>query len=102
VILNAIEAVGRSGHVTISFLRKPQTCTVAVEDNGPGIPPTLQQKILQPFFTTKARGTGLGLAIVTRRLEEIGGSLQIDSPILEDRGSRFRVILPLAPKENTP
>jgi signal transduction histidine kinase len=72
---------------------------VAVEDDGPGIPPTLQEKILTPFFTTKARGTGLGLAIVVRRLEEIGGELKIDSPIQEERGSRFRVILPLVPKE---
>ena len=52
-----------------------------------------------PFFTTKARGTGLGLAIVSRRLEELGGELQIESPIREARGSRFRVILPLVSKE---
>ena len=101
VILNAIEAVARSGHVSVSFSRNTRTCTVEVEDDGPGIPRDLQQKILEPFFTTKARGTGLGLAIVVRRLEEIGGSLEIDSPIREERGSRFRVILPLAPKGGT-
>jgi signal transduction histidine kinase len=70
-----------------------------VEDDGVGIPPALKEKILQPFFTTKARGTGLGLAIVTRRLEEIGGTLTVYSPIREERGSRFRALLPLAAKD---
>jgi len=99
--LNAIEAVGRGGSVRLGLDRDPQACTVAVEDDGPGIPAAMKEKILRPFFTTKARGTGLGLAIVVRRLEEIGGRLEIDSPIHEDRGSRFRVILPLAPKDST-
>jgi signal transduction histidine kinase len=101
VVLNAIEAVGRGGSVRLGLHCEQRACTVAVEDDGPGIPAALKEKILQPFFTTKARGTGLGLAIVVRRLEEIGGKLEIDSPIREDRGSRFRVILPLASKEKT-
>jgi signal transduction histidine kinase len=99
VVLNAIEAVGRGGNVHLGLHCEQQACTVAVEDDGPGIPDAMREKILRPFFTTKARGTGLGLAIVVRRLEEIGGRLEIDSPIREDRGSRFRVILPLVPKE---
>ena len=100
VVLNAIEAVGQGGYVCVQLHCENGKCTVAVEDDGPGIPAALKDKILAPFFTTKARGTGLGLAIVARRLEEIGGELQVDSPIREQRGSRFRVILPLAPKEN--
>lgn len=99
VILNAIEASDRSGHVAIGFHCEPLTCTVAVEDDGPGLSLALREKILQPFFTTKARGTGLGLAIVTRRLEDLGGRLKIESPIRNERGSRFSVTLPLAAKE---
>jgi signal transduction histidine kinase len=99
VVLNAIEAVSRGGKVHLGLHSEQQACTVAVEDDGPGIPDAMKEKILRPFFTTKARGTGLGLAIVVRRLEEIGGRLEIDSPISEGRGSRFRVILPLVPKE---
>ncbi|HXY00342.1 MAG TPA: ATP-binding protein [Candidatus Limnocylindrales bacterium] len=102
VVLNAIEAIGRGGRISLGFHCELQTCTVSIEDDGPGIPPALKEKILQPFFTTKARGTGLGLAIVMRRLEEIGGKMEIDSPIRGERGSRFRVILPLGPKEATP
>jgi len=102
VVLNAIEAAGRGGRVSLAFHCDPQVCNITVEDDGPGIPAGLKEKIVQPFFTTKARGTGLGLAIVMRRLEEIGGKLEIDSPIRGARGSRFRVKLPLSPKEDTP
>jgi signal transduction histidine kinase len=100
VVLNAIEAAGHGGCVHVRLHDANASCTVVVEDDGPGIPSADKEKILKPFFTTKARGTGLGLAIVVRRLEEIGGELQVDSPIREERGSRFRVILPLVSKEN--
>ncbi len=65
---------------------------------APGFHRSLKEKILQPFFTTKPRGTGLGLAIVARRLEEIGGALRVESPMQEQRGSRFTASLPLAKK----
>ena len=102
VLLNAIEATGEGGHVRVAAHWGNGECTVSVEDDGPGIAASLKEKIVRPFFTTKARGTGLGLAIVSRRLEEIGGKLEIDSPIRDKRGSRFRVILPIAGKESKP
>jgi signal transduction histidine kinase len=100
LVLNALEATSRGGHVLVSLGMHDGHCSVSVSDDGAGIPPTLKEKILQPFFTTKARGTGLGLAIVSRRLEEIGGILNVDSPIREVHGSRFRVLLPLAAKDS--
>jgi signal transduction histidine kinase len=100
VVLNAIEAASRAGRVNVAFASEPpRFCTVAVEDDGEGVAPGLREKILQPFFTTKPRGTGLGLAIVARRLEEIGGRLEIDSPVIDGHGTRFRLEFPLAPKE---
>jgi len=96
VVLNAIEAVAPSGRVCVAFQCQTKYCTVEVEDNGPGIAPELRDKIAQPFFTTKPRGTGLGLAIVVRRLEEIGGSLEIESPVRDRRGSRFLLSFPTA------
>jgi len=98
VVLNAIEAASQSGLVCIAVRCDAKRCTVAVEDDGPGIAAELREKILQPFFTTKPRGTGLGLAIVARRLEEIGGSLEIDSPVADGHGTRFRLEFLLAPK----
>ena len=94
VMLNAIEAVGRSGRVSVGFRCQAGNCTVAVEDDGPGIAPELREKIVQPFFTTKSRGTGLGLAIVARRLEEIGGGLEIESPVKDGHGTRFDLTFP--------
>jgi len=99
LMLNALEATSRGGHVLVSLGAQDGHCSASVADDGAGIPAALKEKILQPFFTTKARGTGLGLAIVSRRLEEIGGTLKVDSPIREQRGSRFRALLPLAAKD---
>jgi len=66
-----------------------------VTDNGPGIPAEIQQRVFEPFYSTKSRGTGLGLAIVQRRVVEIGGSVELLSPAVGDRGTRFRLQIPL-------
>jgi len=102
LLLNAVEAAPSGGHVSLELASRNGHCWVSVQDDGSGVPPALKEKILQPFFTTKARGTGLGLTIVARRVEEIGGKLEVESPIREDRGSRFSVTLPLATKETQP
>jgi len=72
---------------------------VLVEDEGPGIPPTLREKILQPFFTTKSQGTGLGLAIVARRVAEFGGKVDWEGPVKDGHGTRFKVTLPVETKK---
>ncbi len=102
LLLNALEAAPSGGHVCLSLAAQDGHCRVSVEDDGAGVPAALKEKILQPFFTTKARGTGLGLAIVARRVEEMGGKLEVESPIRGERGSRFSVTLPLAAKERQP
>ncbi|TVQ00286.1 MAG: sensor histidine kinase, partial [Balneolaceae bacterium] len=55
--------------------------TIEIEDNGPGIPDEIKDKILQPFFTTKkgTQGTGLGLSINNDIVKAHGGSLDIQS-----------------------
>ena len=68
---------------------------ITVEDNGPGVPDELRDKILRPFFTTKASGvgTGLGLPICARIIAAHGGHLDIErSEALG--GARFVVWLP--------
>ncbi|HLW78192.1 MAG TPA: ATP-binding protein [Terriglobia bacterium] len=67
-----------------------------VADQGPGVPADLKAHIFQPFFTTRAGGTGLGLAIVTRRVQEIGGSVECISPVAPGGGTRFLVRFPAA------
>ncbi len=68
---------------------------LVVEDDGPGIPLDLQAKVLLPFFTTRQRGTGLGLAIVKRNVEQMGGSISLESPARDGHGTRFLMHLPL-------
>ncbi len=95
LLVNGLEAATRGGHVSVSAAPQDGACILAVEDDGPGIPATLREKILQPFFTTKSQGTGLGLAIVARRVAEFGGKVDWESPVRDGRGTRFRVTLPL-------
>jgi len=95
LVVNALEATPRGGHVTVSAALENGKCSVQVEDDGPGIPAALREKILQPFFTTKSQGTGLGLAIVVRRAAEFGGEVDWESPVKNGHGTRFKVTLPL-------
>ncbi len=94
LLVNALEATNRGGHVSVSAAAGEGACLLMVEDDGPGIPATLREKILQPFFTTKSQGTGLGLAIVARRVAEFGGKVDWESPVKDGRGTRFQVTLP--------
>jgi signal transduction histidine kinase len=96
LVVNALEATPRGGHVIVSAASHDGACILAVEDDGPGIPAALREKILQPFFTTKSQGTGLGLAIVARRVAEFGGKVDWESPVRDGRGTRFHVTLPIA------
>jgi signal transduction histidine kinase len=96
LLVNALEAAPRGGHVNIYMKKDSTGCVLVVEDDGPGIPAAAREKILQPFFTTKSQGTGLGLAIVARRVTEAGGRLGWVNPASDGKGTRFEVILPLA------
>jgi signal transduction histidine kinase len=68
---------------------------VIVEDNGPGVPSELKDRVFAPYFTTKQTkgGTGLGLAIVHRIVSDHGGRITISDA--RDRGARFTIELPL-------
>ncbi len=67
---------------------------VTVKDTGPGIPPELLEKVMEPFFTTKpvGRGTGLGLSLCFKIVEDHGGMLEIKSQV--GMGTEVKVLLP--------
>jgi two-component system NtrC family sensor kinase len=69
---------------------------VTVKDTGPGIPPEILDKVMEPFFTTKpvGRGTGLGLSLCFKIVEDHGGVLEIRSQV--GVGTEVRVLLPAA------
>ena len=96
LVVNALEATPSGGRVSVSAVEESGNICVLVEDDGPGIPSALREKILQPFFTTKSRGTGLGLAIVARRVAEFSGKVDWESPVKDGRGTQFKVTLPIA------
>jgi len=94
LVVNALEATPCGGRVQVGAVAENGFCALSVEDNGAGISPDAREKLLQPFFTTKTQGTGLGLAIVARRVAEVGGRLDWESPASGGRGTRFRIVLP--------
>ena len=70
---------------------------VIVEDQGHGIPEELRDALFEPFVTSKppGRGTGLGLALVYSIIKEHLGSIQVESPVAEQGGTRFIIQLPM-------
>ena len=65
---------------------------VRVDDNGPGIPAGVRERVFDPFYTTKADGTGIGLNISHRIITDHGGRLEVEESELG--GASFRILLP--------
>jgi two-component system sensor histidine kinase HydH len=76
VVINAIQAVERKGRVEVSASVADGRISVAVSDNGPGIPPERLASIFDPYFTTKTEGSGLGLWIAQQIVTAHGGTLE--------------------------
>ncbi|HVN82661.1 MAG TPA: ATP-binding protein [Terriglobia bacterium] len=120
ILMNALQAVGDSGTVSISCgpstlyhknSRYPRGKTaetnltlqvnlapyawIKISDDGCGIPEEVLGKIFYPFFTTKERGSGIGLAIAQKIIDSHRGSIDVESEI--GRGTTFTIKLPLLP-----
>lgn len=98
IVVNACEAMENGGSIVIReemAFAEPlgRVVVIRLTDNGPGIPDSLREKVLQPFFSTKEEGTGLGLSIVARIVEEHGGWLDLTSK--EGEGATFIITLPI-------
>lgn len=100
LILNAADAMQPQGKGCLTVGTRcavEQSAVVGfVEDTGPGIPRHLQDRIFQPYFTTKTegKGTGLGLAMVRSFVEAHGGTVRLRSS--EGQGAVFEFILPIS------
>lgn len=90
VVRNAVEAMVEANSdqrtLRLSVLRQPRRgpgsariehVVLRIEDSGPGIPPGIEDRIFNPFFTTRSTGTGLGLAMVHRVVEAHGGHIAL-------------------------
>ena len=94
LLLNAAEATGKEGLVTISTYSKNDQIVVEIQDNGKGIPLEILDQIFNPFFSTKAGGTGLGLTHVQQIINEHHGEIVVSSRINE--GTTFIITFPKA------
>jgi two-component system NtrC family sensor kinase len=97
LVVNAIQAMGKGGRLRITSTEKNGGVELAVADDGPGIPESIQATIFEPFFTTKpeGQGTGLGLSTVLMVVERHNG--RIDFTTKAGTGTTFRIHLPAAP-----
>lgn len=93
LVINAVHAMPGGGEIRISGKSDDLFVEVMFWDKGGGIPSNIQEKIFNPFFTTKEEGTGLGLAIAYNIIKSHGGKLFFNSE--EGRGTVFTVRLPI-------
>jgi two-component system sensor histidine kinase HydH len=93
LVINAVQAVERNGLVEVSTAHVGDAISVAIRDNGPGIPPEKVASIFEPYFTTKPEGSGLGLWIAQQIVTAHGGTLRAENR--PERGAVFTVLLPL-------
>jgi signal transduction histidine kinase len=102
LVLNAIDATDRAGHVELSVARTDAGVEVSVRDDGCGIGAEDATRLFQPYFTTKKHGTGLGLFVTRKLVDEHGGTVTCEST--PGTGTVFRVALPLSaidPRDGT-
>ncbi|HEY1377934.1 MAG TPA: ATP-binding protein, partial [Gemmataceae bacterium] len=92
LVLNAIDATGKGGHVELGAAVEATGVRVWVRDDGPGIAAEHQPRLFQPYFTTKRHGTGLGLFMAHKLLAEHGGTIECESAA--GAGTTFTVRLP--------
>ena len=82
LVHNALDAIDEKGQVDVRIINSPDKSgrlTLEIQDNGAGISKEDIKKVFEPFYSTKASGSGLGLAISKQLLEQMGGTILIES-----------------------
>jgi len=94
LFVNAVEAMGEGGLLTVIVESFDDRVELAVSDTGPGIPPEVLHDIFEPFFSTKdsGNGVGLGLSVVYGIVQRHHGTIDVDTEV--GRGTTFRIRLP--------
>ncbi|MGD8519287.1 MAG: ATP-binding protein, partial [Anaerolineae bacterium] len=95
LVLNAVEAMPRGGHlrVSTSVTGQPQGVRIRFADTGVGIAPDTLPQIFEPFHSTRREGLGLGLYISKKVIDDHGGQIEVESQVGE--GTTFTVWLPV-------
>jgi two-component system NtrC family sensor kinase len=94
LVRNAREVLTKGGEVVLRVGREEDAVTIAVEDDGPGVPDDVRNTIFDPFYTSKRHGTGLGLAVTRSIVEAHSGTIRCEPR--DGGGTRFTISLPIA------
>ncbi|MDB5351602.1 MAG: signal transduction histidine kinase [Planctomycetota bacterium] len=92
--LNALHAMPDGGELILATRREGDQAVLEVTDTGCGIPPDVQSRVFDAFYSTRPGGNGLGLPTVRRIVEAHGGTISLESEI--GKGTKFTLRLPLA------
>ena len=92
LVINALQAAPKGGHVTVRTAAQASGVIVTFADDGAGIDVEHQDRIFEPYFTTKSEGSGLGLWITQQIVHAHGGTLRVESA--PAKGATFILMLP--------
>jgi two-component system cell cycle sensor histidine kinase/response regulator CckA len=92
--MNARDAVGERGEVSVTLSRSDEGVLLEVRDNGVGMDEAMQARLFEPFYTTKVGHSGVGLAAVYGIVERAHGRVEVQSAV--GHGTAFRITLPPA------
>ncbi|MGF1509857.1 MAG: PAS domain-containing sensor histidine kinase [Myxococcota bacterium] len=76
IMNNGAQAMHGGGEIQVRVFARDSEVEVEVSDDGPGVPLQMEQKVFEPFFTTRNRGTGLGLPVAQRIAQSHGGNVE--------------------------
>jgi signal transduction histidine kinase len=104
LVQNAADSIEVDGTITLRAHRdtgrlangSAEDVTIEIQDTGPGIPPAIQKRLFDPFFSTKEGGTGLGLSIAAQIVNNHGGKLEFQTQ--PSQGTTFAIVLPALPE----
>jgi len=104
LVQNAADSIEVHGAITLRARRgvghladRPgEVVVIEVQDTGGGIPPAVQKRLFDPFFSTKEGGTGLGLSIAAQIVNNHGGRLEFQTQ--PSQGTTFAIVLPAPPE----
>ena len=93
LIINALEAMSGGGELTIRSRVADEELHMDVVDSGCGIPPAIQPRIFDPYFTTKSDGAGIGLAWSEKIIQQHHGHIEFETG---PKGTTFKVTIPVS------